>query len=152
MTKIGDLIIYGVLLAMTLSSCGESSLPVATQPPNPCASEDISEFIVALDDIAKRFEDVALLAENTAPENLKPIIEEMQVIEQEFINMDTPPCALRAKAALESYIFSKIQCHFHIYAVETVGEDSLPERKTDVCSLALDQLEYYQTQRDALRD
>ena len=66
------LVIYGLLLTITLSSCGETSLPVETQLPpiptktqipNPCASEDISEFIIAIDDVAKQFEDVTRRAE-----------------------------------------------------------------------------------------
>ena len=154
------LIAYGVLLAMTLSCCREASLPVEapvpvpveTQLPNPCASEDISEFVLAIDDIEKRFEDLTLRAEDTSPENLKPIIEEMQAIEQEFKNSDVPPCALRVKAAFENYFFSKVQCYFHVYAVEGLGNTPPPgfEAKIDFCVLALEQLEYYQTQRDAL--
>ena len=152
--------VYGVLLALTLSCCGEAPLPaetqlpipVETQLPNPCASEDISELIAAMDDTAKQFEDTVILAENTSPENLETIIKEMQAIEKELEIIDTPSCALRAKAALENYIFSKTQCYFDIYAVEIVGENSLPERNSDVCSLALDQLEYYKVQREALGD
>ena len=165
MTKTSSikLIIYALLLAITLSSCGEAPPPVATQipipvetqRPNPCASEDISEFIVTIDDITKRFEDVTLLAENTSPENLEPIIKEMLAIEQEFKDMVAPSCALKAKAALESYLFSKSQCHFHIYTVEGLGyvrPPELQEPKIDVCALALDQLAYYEIQRSALGD
>ena len=165
MTKISNikLIIFVLLFAITLSSCGEAPppvetqipIPVATQLPNPCASEDISEFIVTIDDITKRFEDVMLLAENTAPENLEPMIKEMLAIEQEFKNNTPPSCALRAKAALESYLFSKSQCHFQIYTVEGLGYTPPPEiteQKVDFCDLALEQLAYYQLQRNALGD
>lgn len=146
------LIIYSVLLAMILSCCSRVPLPVKMQIPNPCATEDVSEFIIAMDATAKRFDDLVLLAEDTSPENLEPIIKEMQVVEQELKIVNVPSCALQAKAALDNYIFSKIQCYFHIYANETVEKDSLPESKIDVCNLALEQLEYYTTKIDALRD
>ena len=129
------LIIYGFLLATILSSCGEAPLaaetqipiPIETKIPNPCAAEDISEFIFAIDDITKRFEDEVLLAENTSPEDLEPMIKEMVAIEKEFKNTTAPSCALRAKAALESYLFSKSQCHFKIYTVEGLGYTQPPE-------------------------
>jgi len=146
-------IAYGILLAISLSCCEGVPLPSETQLPNPCASEDISDFIVPMDDIAKRFDDLTLKAEETSPENLLPILEEMQGIEQGFKSIDVPPCALRVKAAFESYFFSKFQCYSHVYTVEGLGYTHPPEfreNKIDFCVLALEQLEYYKTQRDAL--
>ncbi|MBT4843584.1 MAG: hypothetical protein HON91_14260, partial [Anaerolineae bacterium] len=139
------------LIIITLTCCGEAPLPVETQLTNPCASEDISAYIAGIDDIAKRFEGKTAIAENTSPENLELIIKEMQAIGQELEILDTPSCALKVKAALDSYIFSESQCYFGNYAVEISGKDS-QEKKTDFCSLALEQLAYYNTQRNALSE
>ena len=147
------IMVYSTLLAMTLSCCSKVvPSPVETRIPNPCASEDLNEFIITMDEIEKRFDDVVLLAEDTSPENLEPLIKEMQMVKQELEIVDEPSCALQAKAALDSYMLSKTQCYFQIYAVEIVEEDSLFEPKIDVCDLALEQLTYYTAKMDVLRD
>ncbi len=131
-----------------------TEMPPKTQLPNPCASEDIHEFIIRMDDIEKRFDDLTLKAEETSPENLLPILEEMTAIEQEFKDMDVPPCALRTKAAFESYLFSKSQCYFQIFAAEGLGYTKPPEipEDHDFCEAALDHFDYYELQRGALGD
>ena len=145
-------IAYIIFLTLILSSCKGASLPVETPTPDICSAEDLTEFITTMGDAAQQFEHLAHAAEDTPGENLEPVIKEMQEVQQDVENIDTPPCALKTKAALDYYMFSKIQCHFQIYAVEVVEGTRLPvwERKIDSCSLASDQLEYYNTKMDEL--
>ena len=60
-------IIYNIIFSILLISCAKGG---TTQHLNPCASEDIDEFIIAMNDIANRFGEASLLKENTSPEEL----------------------------------------------------------------------------------
>ena len=144
-----------VFLALILSSCRTAPLPVETPTPDNCSAEDLTEFITTMDDLAQRFDDLAQVAEDTPAENLRLVIEEMQSVELGVKNIDTPPCALRTKAALENYTASEAQCvmlrHSNAILKEVLKEVTRPPRKIDWCNLASDQLEYYNTQMDELK-
>ena len=144
-------IAYLLLLALVLSACSVTPLPVETPVPDHCSPEELTEFITAMDDLAQRFDDLAQVSEDTPAENLRPVIEEMESIRQGVELIDTPSCALRVRAAFENYTFSQTQCIFHTHAVAVIEESQLAEPKIDYCSLASDQFGYYNTQMDELR-
>lgn len=151
-----------LLLALILSSCSgaplpaetptprEAPLPVETPTLDVCSSEHLRQIITTLDDAAQRFDNATHLAENTPDENLEPVIKEMQAIRQEAGEADTPLCAITAEAALDSYMHSKIQCYFKIFA-DAVVETPLEDRAYSYCSLATSQLEYYNTKMNDLK-
>lgn len=146
-------IAYVVFLAFILSSCREVevSLPVETPTSDIgfLEDEELTEFIATMDEVVQQFETLLHVAEDTPAENLEPVIKEMQGVRQDVANIDTPPSAIATKAALDSYMFSTIQCNFRAYAVEVV-EESLSTPKIDYCSLAPDQWEYYNIKMDEL--
>ncbi len=144
-------IAYLVLSVLVLTACSAAPLPVETPTPDNCSAEDLTKFITAMDDLAQRFESLVHIAEDTPGEDLLPVIKEMESAELGVKNIDTPPCALRTKAAFENYTFSKTQCIFHTHAVAVIEESQLAEPKIDYCSLASDQFGGYNTQMDELR-
>jgi len=151
MIRISGIITCATLFVLLLSGCGGARLPAETPTPDLCSAEELREIIATMDEVAKRFEDVTHLAADTPPENLEPVIKEMQGVKQEVEEVGTPPCAIKTKAALDSYMFSEIQCYFKIYAGAVVETPLADRGVKDSCSLAPDKLEYYHTKMDELK-
>ena len=143
-------IIYAFLLiffAAVISSCAPLT-PVATVPPTQadCQPEEVNAFIEAARDADAAFQALAAKTEDASADELETLIKEMQLVEEEFKAIDAPPCALKAKAALENYFSSAVQCAFAQFA-EAIGA---PESDTDFCALAEEQYGYYQESMEEL--
>jgi hypothetical protein len=141
----------GAPLPAEMPTPREEPLPIETSTPDLCYSEHLRQIIITLDDAVQQFEDATHLAENTPDENLRPVIEEMQAIRQAVKDVDTPLCAIKTKAALDSYMDSKIQCYFKIYADSVVETPLSGPEVRGYCSLAPSKLEYYNTKMDELK-
>ena len=77
----------------------------------------------------------------------------MQVIESEAKETDPPPCALKAKSALNSYIETLIQGYFRLYTqgIGITAQENITSAD-DEFNLAASKLEYYETEFEALRN
>jgi len=144
-------IVISVAMLFVLSSCSGKPPFVASPTPDPCPLEQIKQFLEAAEGLEYSFNLAAQRADNTADEDLEPIIKEMQVLETKVKAIDPPPCALKAKSALAYYMETLIQGYFRLY-FQGIGLPSQSDRTADdIFTLATSQLEYYETKKDELK-
>jgi hypothetical protein len=144
-----------ILILAGCSVISPSPVSPATSPTaDPCPVEQIEQFIAAADDAMFRFTKLAQEAAEIPGEDLELIIKEMQVIEAEAKEIDPPSCALKAKSALTSYMWTMIQGYFRLH-VQGLGITSPVDDKTtaeDEFTLAAFKFEYYEMKMEELRN
>ena len=146
-----------LLFILILSGCSEKSQlidsPKPPATPDPCPAEQINQFLEFAESAESRLTELTRQADSTPGEELEPIIKEMQVIESEAKEIDPPSCALKAKSALTSYLETLIQGYFRLYT-QGIGITPLSNARSadDEFNLAASKLEYYETEKEALRN
>jgi hypothetical protein len=99
-----------VLFAILLAACGPQDTvdpvltwtPMPTGPhhtstPDPCAQENMQAIIKQVNDEMREFDDASQLASNVVPNQLPPIISDMQRIRRESEDLDVPVCLGKLK-------------------------------------------------------
>jgi len=144
-------IVFSIVMLLVLTSCSGKPPFIASSTPDPCPVEQIEQFLEVAEGLEYSFNLAAQRADNTADEDLEPIIKEMQVLETKVKAIDPPPCALKAKSALVNYMETLIQGYFRLYS-QGIGIPSQSDRTADdIFTLATSQLEYYETKKDELK-
>lgn len=80
-------------LAIVLTACNGISLNVsATATPDPCGIENIDAYIEEAEQISNRYDDIRDLAVSAPWTDLPPIVSDMQKIQQDAEDLETPDC------------------------------------------------------------
>ena len=123
---------WSILFTGLVYGCQITPTPILPQPVNPqptlpspatdekCALPDVLLFLDESDQLMQEFEDLVILAEAAPSEDLLPIIKDMEALEKSTADIDCPPCALKAQAALKQYFAYLTQGYFRLYA-EALG-------------------------------
>lgn len=141
------LFLFGLFLG--LSSCHSTVSSNNVSAPSSTKTQTSLQFVTGVEAIAQNFFDTSALADTSSVEELPQTIRQLQSIREELQGIDTPPEALQTKAALDSYMDSKIQCYFKRLA----PADSLVNgEEKDLCSLSESKLNYFYQQLDKLKE
>jgi len=150
---------FFILMILVLSGCSGKSQSIASPTlfptVDPCPVDQIEQFLKIADSAEYRLAQIAQRAVVTPGEDLESIIKEMQVIEAEAKNINPPPCALKAKSALTSYMWTLIQGYFRLFFQEIgITPEVSPDRRMaeDEFTLAASKLEYYEMKMEELRN
>jgi len=141
------LFLFGLLLG--LSGCYNAISSDNVSAPPSTKAQTAPQFVTDVETIAQNFSDATALADTSPVDDLPQTIRRLQAIRAELQNIDTPPEALQTKAALDSYMDSKIQCYFKRLAP---AEAMVNSEKKDLCSLSESKLNYFHQQLDALKE
>lgn len=134
------LFLFGLIFS--LSSCQNTAPQNNGFAPSPTETLTSLQFVANMETIAQRFSDTVVLANKSSVDELPSIIRQLQSIREELAGIDTPneALALQTKAALDSYMDSKIQCYFKRLAPDT---SQAYQEKKDLCSLSDSKLDYF---------
>jgi hypothetical protein len=99
-----------LFLAITLSACGNApitapviktdiptSLPSATNTPDPCAPENIETEVQKIHKLMREFDDGSTLAASVPTDQLTPVISNLQTIRRDAEDLAVPPCLVTLK-------------------------------------------------------
>jgi len=148
-------IMFLVLVILVLSGCSGKSLLIVSPTPDLCPVEEIQQFLEVADSAEHNFTQLAQQADMIPGEDLESIIKEMQAIETEAKEITPPPCAVKAKSALTSYMETLIQGYFRRYSQ---GIGITPQASINITTaddefdLATSKHEYYEAQMEELRN
>ncbi len=104
-----------IFLTGLVSSCQGTPSPVTPQtvvppttlpptaPGNSCSPEDIAIFLSQADRLLEEFDALGALVDTTPPEDLLPLIQDMDALSKNTAAFIQIPCALKAQAALSEY-------------------------------------------------
>lgn len=98
------------LSALVLTACGGAAAPAAQPEPTTapqlaaCSDEEVEEFLDAVHDVSRRFDDALTVAESTPRINLPSQVSELQAIRRDTEDVEYPECANEAHRWLVSYM------------------------------------------------
>lgn len=141
-----------VLIILGLSGCSGKSPSILSPTPDLCPVEEIQQFLKIADSTEHNFTQLAQQADMIPGEDLESVIKEMQVIEAEAKEIAPPPCAVKAKSALTSYMETLTQGYFRRYSQGIGITPQADITADDEFDLAASKLEYYETQMEDLRN
>lgn len=134
-------------LILLLSSCQNNVSPTIT--PSPTSGDaPLLQFVADIETLAQNFSQIAEAADASSVEELPQIIRQLQAIQSDVQSLPSPPLALETKAALDSYMHSKIQCYFKYL----VTPNSATELEKDLCSLSASKLNYFRQKLNELKE
>ncbi len=135
-------------LAFSLLSCQSNTVSNNVPAPSAANIQTSQQFVDDMETTAQNFSDLAALADKSSEKELPQIIRQMQSTRDGLQSIDVPPNAITAKAALDSYMDSKIQCYFKRLAPDTA---QVNQEKKDLCSLSDSKLDYFYQLFDKLK-
>ena len=135
-------------LALILSSCQNKVSPANTPSPTSGNTQSMSQFVVEIETLTQNFSQVVEMADASSVEELPQSIHQLQGIREDVRNLTAPPSALETKAALDSYMYSKIQCYFK----RLVTPNPATEQEKDLCSLSASKLDYFHKKLNELKE
>lgn len=138
----GKKLLLVVLLGLALlliTACKESTDMGPTSTPNPLTMTIFERTIWDFDNYRNKVNDMAAEAADMAPEDLDPIIWEMNALAEEIKEYEVPLFAVKAQSALYNYANSTFQCYsdkFSVYFRESIGAEPLDPSNFDYCDEA----------------
>lgn len=93
-----------VLTGLLLLGCSGLAIGGPAPTPDPCSPAEVQQYVDAIDDVGRRFDDAVSLADSTPRMSLAPMIESMQAIRRDAEDLEVPECAESVRFALVLYM------------------------------------------------
>ena len=139
-------------LILILSGCQSKISPTNTPSPTSGNAQSLPQFVITIETLAQNFSQTVEVADASSVEELPQIIRQLEAIREDVQNLSTPPPALKTKAALDSYMNSKIQCYFKHLVTPNPAIEWAAEQEKDLCSLSASKLDYFHQKLNELKE
>jgi hypothetical protein len=133
-------LLFSLICTLLISACGNTptpvptvaaivesptSVPSATNTPNPCAPENLQAEVEKIHKLMREFDDGANLAASVPVDQLTPVISNLQRIRREAEDLPVPSCLVKLKTHQVNHMNIVIDTLIKLigYANGTVGQD-----------------------------
>ncbi len=137
-------------LVLILSGCQNKVSPTNTLLPSPGNAQSLPQFVTDIETLAQTFSQTVEVADASSTEELPQVIRQLEAIQSDVQGLSAPPSALEAKAALYSYMYSKIQCYFN--RLVPLPSPTRGYQKKNLCSLSASKLDYFHQKLNELKE
>jgi hypothetical protein len=135
-------VLLALLLTLIISACGKTpvptpqvivedptSIPPATNTPDPCAPENIETEVQKIHKLMREFDDGSTLAASVPTEQLTPVISNLQSIRRDAEDLPTPPCLVTLKTYEVNHMNIVIGTLINLigYANGTISKDVIDQ-------------------------
>ncbi|HEY83785.1 MAG TPA: hypothetical protein G4N96_01540 [Chloroflexi bacterium] len=139
-------------LILILSGCQSKISPSITPSPTSGNAQSLSQFVTDIETLAQNFSQTLEMADASSAEDLPETIHQLQAIREDVRSLTAPSPALQTKVALDSYMYSKIQCYFKRLVTPNPTIEWTTESEKDLCSLSASRLDYFHQKLNELED